>query len=123
MEGGKPERLTARRKFELYLEARKNPDKLGEVLRRFGVHMNDFRRIEATVEAAAVEALKGRGNGRAGLGPVEQAEYEALVRDLSEKDKALAELTVEYTLLKKSDRSGSRVLSTAYRSTGSSARR
>lgn len=101
-------RMTARKKFEVYLEARKNPEKLGEVLRRYGLHLNDFRRIEAAVETAAVEALKGRRNGSGRMGAGGGPEYEALVQELAEKDKALAELTVEYTLLKKNERLDSR---------------
>ena len=35
----RPKRLTARRKFQLYLETR-NPDaNIGEILRRYGVHL------------------------------------------------------------------------------------
>ena len=108
MEDGRPKRLTWRRKFEVYLEAQKNPEQLGEVLRKYGLHLNDLRRIEATVEAAAVEALKARRNGRSGQGGVSGPEYEALMRELAEKERALAEITVEYTLLKKSERSASK---------------
>lgn len=108
MEGRAPKRLTARRKFEVYLEAQKNPEKLGEVLRKYGLHLNDLRAIEATVEAAAVEALKVRRNGEGGRSGVSGPEYEALVQELSEKEQALAEMTLQYALLKKSERSASR---------------
>ena len=108
MEGGQSKRMTARRKFEVYLEAQKTPENLGEVLRKYGLHLNDLRQIEETVESAAVEALKVRRNGRAGRTEVSKSEYEALVRELSEKDQALAEMTLQYALLKKSERSASR---------------
>lgn len=113
------QRLTARRKLELYKETRPKDANLGEILRRYGVHTNDLRRIEALVEAAAVEALKVRHNGQAPAG-VSRAEYEALVEELARKEQALAELTVEYALLKKSERSGSRAPSKGSTSTVSS---
>lgn len=100
-------RLTARKKFEVCLETRKEGAKVGEILRKYGLHLNDLKRMEAAVEEAAVEALKGRRNGRAGDGKVRDEEYEALMRELGEKDKALAELTVEH-VAKKSERSASR---------------
>jgi hypothetical protein len=71
------QRLTARRKLELYKETRPEDANLGEVLRRYGVPTNDLRRIEALVEAAAVEALKVRHNGQAPAG-VSRAEYESI---------------------------------------------
>lgn len=111
------QRLTARRKLELYKETRPKDANLGEILRRYGVHTNDLRRIETLVEAAALEALKVRCNGRAPAG-VNRAEYEALVEELDRKEHALAELTVEYALLKKSERSGSKAPSKGSTSTG-----
>ena len=99
-------RLTAKRKFEVFLEVQKNPGKLGEVLRKFGLHVNDWKRIEATVESAAVDALKGRRNGKPNRSAEDEMEHQALVAELGEKDRALVELTVEYTALKKRDRLG-----------------
>lgn len=58
MEGEKKQRMTARRKFEVFLETRQKDANLGEILRRHGLHMNDLRRIEAAVERGATEALK-----------------------------------------------------------------
>lgn len=97
-------RMTARRKFEVYLETRQKDVSVGEILRRHGLHLNDLRRIEAQVERAALEALKGRRNGPRPLAT--PAEHEALVQELAQKENALAELLVEYTLLKKSERLG-----------------
>ena len=97
------QRLTAKRKFQVYLETRVPGANVGEVLRRFGLHVNDLRRIEAAVEGAAVDALKGKraGNGHAVPEGVSAEEYEGLVKELQEKEHALAQLMVEYTLLKK----------------------
>jgi hypothetical protein len=50
-------------------------------------------------------------------------EYDELVAELAQKEKALAELTMEYTLLKKSERSGWKVPSMASTSTANGGRR
>jgi len=105
MEEGR-KRLTARRKFDLYLETRAKDANVGEILRRWGVHLNDLRQIESVVEKASVEALKTRQNG-ARKGAVSAAEYGVLERELAEKDAALSAIASEYALLKKSERSGS----------------
>ena len=112
------ERLTARRKFELYLETRVPGANVGEILRRYGVHLNDLRKIEAAVERASVVALKTRPNGGALRGAVDPAEHAALQAELSQTEKALAQLLVEYTLLKQSERSGLPSRWQAYMSTG-----
>lgn len=54
-------RLTAARKFELYLATRSAEAPLGELLRQYGVHLDDLRRIEQTVESAALAGLKAEG--------------------------------------------------------------
>jgi len=123
MEAGRPRRLTARRKFEVFLEAKKSPEKLGEVVRKYGLHVSDLRRIEATVQAAAVEALKARRKGRPREAGVSRPEYEALLRELQAKDQALAELMLEHALLKKSERSASKAGWMGSTSTGRDARR
>ena len=46
MEELKRKRLTAKRKFEIYLETKKEGAKIGEILRREGIHLNDLRAIE-----------------------------------------------------------------------------
>lgn len=104
-------RMTAKRKLEVYLETRQKDANVGEILRRDGLHLNDLRRIETLVEQAAIDALKGR-SVRAGVGTHDGQEYTELVAELAQKEKALADLTVEYTLLKKSERSGWKAPST-----------
>lgn len=98
-------RMTAKRKLEVYLETRQKDANVGEILRRYGLYLNDLRRIETLVERAALEALKGRPRGEKAAA-LDGKEYAELVAELAQKEKALAELTVEYTLLKKSERSG-----------------
>lgn len=100
----RPKRLTARRKFQLYLETR-NPDaNIGELLRRYGVHLADLRRIEESVENGAISALKAGFGRQAKKRNVTPEEYERLATELREKEKALADLAAEYQLFKKKER-------------------
>ena len=99
-------RLTAARKFELYLATRAPNAPLGELLRQYGVHLDDLRAIEQTVERAALAGLKGpHGSQPTDLSPVRVQQLE---QELAEKTHALAELSVSYTLLEKKDRAESR---------------
>lgn len=120
--GEQRKRMTAKRKLEVYLETRQKGANVGEILRRYGLHLNDLRRIETLVEQAALAALKSRRQGQ-GAEVTGGKEYEDLVAELAQKEKALAELTVEYTLLKKSERSGWKVPSMASTSTANGGRR
>jgi hypothetical protein len=114
--------MTAKRKLEVYVETRQTDANVGEILRRYGLHLNDLRRIETLVEQAALTALKGSRRGP-GADPQEDREYAELVAELAQKQNALAELTVEYALLKKSERSGWKGPSMAYTSMANGGRR
>mgnify|MGYP006883723236 CR=1 FL=1 len=96
-------RLTAQRKFQIYLETRPKDAPVGEILRKYGLHLSDLKEIEQTVEQSATEALKLRKQGAKADVTVSASEYNALLRELQLKDKALSDITVEYTLLKKKD--------------------
>ena len=52
------QRLTAQRKLELYLATRAPDAPVGEILRAYGLHLDDLREIEQTIESAALAALK-----------------------------------------------------------------
>lgn len=104
MEEAKRRRLTAKRKFEIYLETKKDGAKIGEILRREGIHLNDLREIEELVERGAIGSLKSRGPGRVMRRKIDPLEYDQLKRELKDKEKAMSDLRVEYTLLKKSER-------------------
>ena len=100
-------RLTAQRKLELYQATRVPEAPLGEILRQYGVHLDDLRQIEQTVESAALAALKAQG--RHGRLPtlVTPERVQQLEQEVNEKMHALAELSVAYTLLEKKERAGS----------------
>jgi len=108
MEERKRRRLTARRKFEIYLETKKEGAKVGEILRREGIHLNDLRAIEEQVERGAIGALKMKGPGRGVRKKIDPIEYDHLKRELQEKEKAMSDLLVEHSLLKKRDELESR---------------
>lgn len=99
-------RLTAKRKLEIYLEARQPGAKIGEILRREGIHLSDLREIEELVERGAIGALKSRGIGRGIRKKIDPMEYELVKEELREKEKALSDVLVELTLLKKNERLG-----------------
>ena len=109
----RPKRLTAKRKFELYLETRNPEAPIGGIPRRSGVHLADLRRIEEAVERGAVSALKVSSGRQARKRHVTPEEYERLAMELREKEKALADLTVEYQPFKK--KTSARALRTAKR--------
>jgi len=103
MEDHKRVRLTADRKFKIYLETKQPGAKTGEILRREGIYLNDLREIEELVERGAIGALKSKGAGRGIRKRIDPLEYEQVKRELREKERAMSDLMVEYTLLKKSD--------------------
>ena len=110
------QRLTAQRKLELYLATRAPDAPVGEILREYGLHLDDLREIEQTIESAALAALKV--NGRHGRLPsdVSPERVLGLEQELSEKTRALAELSVAFTVLEKKEREESQRVSPASRS-------
>lgn len=93
------QRLTAQRKLELYLATRSPEAPVGEILRQYGLHLDDLRQIEQTIESAALAALKV--NGRHGRLPTDASpeRVRQLEQELTEKTRALAELSVAFTVL------------------------
>jgi hypothetical protein len=110
------QRLTAQRKLELYLATRAPDAPVGEILRAYGLHLDDLREIEQTIESAALAALKV--HGRHGRLPTDISPKRTLQleQELSEKTRALAELSVAFTLLEKKEREESQRVSPASRS-------
>ena len=97
-------RLTALRKLELYRATRAPEVPIGELLRQAGVHLDDLREIEQTIESAGLAALKVKGRHGRLPTDVSPERMLQLERELQEKTTALAELSVAYTLLEKKDR-------------------
>jgi len=97
-------RLTAQRKLELYLATRAPEAPIGELLRQAGVHLDDLREIERTIESASLAALKVKGRHGRLPTDVSPERLLQLEQELQEKTMALAELSVAYTLLEKKER-------------------
>lgn len=94
-------RLTAQRKLELYQATRAPEAPIGELLRQAGVHLDDLREIERTIESAALAALKVKGRHGRLPTDVSPERLLQLEQELQEKTTALAELSVAYTLLER----------------------
>jgi hypothetical protein len=106
-------RLTAVRKLELYLATRSVDAPLGEILRQYGVHLDDLRAIERIVESSALAGLKAQScHGRRPT-DVTPERVQQLEQELTEKTHALAELGVSFALLEKKERAESRSRSQA----------
>jgi transposase-like protein len=103
----RPQRLTAQKKFKLYLETRLPNAPVGEIIRRYGLHLDDLRQIEQVVESAAIAGLKATGRKRRLPAVVTPERIAQLEAEVAEKTTALAELSVAYTLLGKKDRPAS----------------
>lgn len=98
----KRKRMTAKKKFEIYLRTRGDEAAVGEILREYGLHLSDLREIEETVESWAIHGLKQKKTPKASDG-VSKDDLKALRAELDTKDKTIADLTVEYIALKKKD--------------------
>jgi len=101
-------RLTAARKLELYLATRSVDAPLGEILREYGVHLDDLRAIERVVESSALAGLKAQSRHGRRPTDVSPERVRQLEEELAEKTHALAELGVSFALLEKKDRAESR---------------
>jgi hypothetical protein len=113
--------LTAQCKLALYRATRAPEAPVGEILREYGLHLDDLREIEQTVESATLAALKVHGrHGRwpSDVSPERVLQFE---QELSEKTRTLAELSVAFTVLENKEREDSQRVSPAGRSTPSPA--
>jgi transposase len=94
--------------------ATRSPDApLGEILRQYGVHLDDLRTIERIVESSALAGLKAQSRHGRRPTDVSPERVQQLEEELAEKTRALAELGVSFALLEKKDRAESRSRSRA----------
>jgi transposase-like protein len=97
--------LTAEKKFQIFLEAQRGDKPVGEILRREGLYSSDLVRIRKQVREGAIERLSARPGARHKT--VRAEAYEAMKRELEEKERALAEQAVELAILRKKTNGGS----------------
>lgn len=94
-------KLQPEEKLNVYKMCEQHDASIGEILRQHGLYSSELQKIRTIVEEGALKALKECRPGRKKKKTVAKDEYDAVKRDLQEKEKALAEMTVLYTVLKK----------------------
>ena len=97
--------LTSEKKFQIFLETQSPNCAVGEVLRREGIYSTDLARIRQKVKEGALERLADRPGAKRQT--VSKDDYEALKKELEEKERALADLSVELAVLRKKTNGGS----------------
>jgi len=97
--------LSPEKKFQIFLESQTGKTPVGEILRREGIYSTDLARIRTQVKEAALERLSVRPGPKHKT--VSQGDYEALKRELEEKERALADQAVELAILRKKTNGGS----------------
>ena len=104
--GRKPrQHITAEKKFQIFLEAQHGDKPAAQILRREGLYSSDLARIRQQVKEGALERLSARPGKRKETVPAR--DYEDLRRELEDKERALADLTVELAVLRKKTNGGS----------------
>jgi len=97
--------LSPEKKFQIFLESQSGRTPVGEILRREGIYSTDLARIRQKVKEGALERLVDRPGAKRKM--VSLGDYEALRRELEEKERALAEQAVELAILRKKTNGGS----------------
>jgi transposase-like protein len=105
--GKSPKRrfLSPEKKFQIFLETQRGDKPSGEILRREGLYSSDLVRIRQQVQEGALERLSTKPGKKRSV--VSAEEYEQLRRELEEKERALADLSVELAILRKKTNGGS----------------
>ena len=97
--------LSAEKKFQIYLEAQ-SPDKpIGELLRREGLFSTDLARIRQQVKEGALQRLSAKPGKKPET--VNTQAYDAIKLELQDKERAMADLSVELAILRKKTNGGS----------------
>jgi transposase-like protein len=76
--------LSPDKKYQIFLEAQRGDKSSAEILRREGLYSTDLARIRQKVKEGALERLADRPGAKRKTVSLEQ--YEALKRDLEEKE-------------------------------------
>ena len=92
-------KLRPAEKWQIFMETSANGAPVGEILRRHGLYASELTKIRQQVESGALKEL-GR-NRHIKKAPVPYEEYTRVNAELAAKEKALAQMSEEYLLLKK----------------------
>jgi transposase-like protein len=103
--GKKRRFMSAEKKFQIYLEAQSGDQPVGELLRREGLYSTDLARIRQQVREGALQRLGSKPGHKPGQ--VDTAAYDAIKRELQDKERAMADQSVELAILRKKTNGGS----------------
>jgi transposase-like protein len=103
--GKKRRFLSAEKKFQIYLEAQSTDQPIGELLRREGLFSTDLARIRQQVKEGALQRLGTKPGKKPGQ--VDTEAYDAIKRELQDKERAMADQAVELAILRKKTNGGS----------------
>lgn len=93
-------KLSIDEKWRIYQEASVKDAPVGEILRKHGMYPAELTKIRQQVEEGAKKEL-GRNKYLKKKMAVSYSEHEKLKTELAGKEKALAEMSQEYLLIKK----------------------
>ena len=97
--------LSPEKKYQVFLEAQRGELPVGDLLRREGLYSTDLARIQKKVKEGALERLADRPGKR--KKNVSESEYAQLKKELEEKERVMAEMSVELAILRKKTNGGS----------------
>ena len=97
--------LSAEKKFQIYLEAQTTDKPIGELLRREGLFSTDLARIRQQVKEGALQRLSSKPGRKQEVANTEA--YETIKRELQDKERAMADQSVELAILRKKTSGGS----------------
>jgi transposase-like protein len=97
--------ISAEKKYQIFLEAQRKDGTVAELLRREGLYATDLTRIRLAVQEGAIERLKAKPGRKKKA--VDADAYEDLKKELEDKERALADLSVELSVLRKKVNGGS----------------
>jgi len=100
IEAKRRKNLPAQEKWRIFLETTAKDAPVGEILRRNGLYSSDLTKIRKQVESGALAEL-GRKKYSKRPYQVPREEYDRLKAELAAKEKALAQMSEEYLILKK----------------------
>jgi len=89
--------LSAEKKFQIYLEAQEGGKPVGELLRREGLFSTDLARIRQQVKEGALQRLSAKPGRQ--QSQISTEAYEAIKLELQNKERGLADLSVELAIL------------------------
>ena len=92
--------FTPQEKWQIFQETNAKDAPVGEILRRYGLYSSELTRIRRQVEEGALRELGTRRNSKQAR-TVPYTQYAKLEIELNAKEKALAQMSEEYLLIKK----------------------